>query len=299
MNNKTSLVLKRLTVAILFAIMSLSLIACGASGGNSVSAVADKETVTIKSLSLVPMTYEEVLKACNLLLVGTCEKVISSEPAEGYTAYSFTVNEVLGGNYEENEITFSIPIAKISFYGMIGTDDYLIGHRYLLPILQSELVCETTYTTGAFGLTLDLTEEKYVFLDKTIDIPKKENVLSYSAHVFNSIERPEPIRKEYTNEFEEFYDESAFICKMKVVRKYEGIGRDILHCKCLETYKGNTEDLYSFLEDGLISIAVRNGTAEEGSEYIIGFKGAGAYQISVRNAVQPVSEELLTRVNKQ
>lgn len=115
MNNKTSPVLKRLTVAILFAVMSLSLIACGASGGNSVPAVADKETVTIKSLSLVPMTYEEVLKACNLLLVGTCEKVISSEPAEGYTAYSFTVNEVLGGNYEENEITFSIPIAEISF----------------------------------------------------------------------------------------------------------------------------------------------------------------------------------------
>ncbi|MBR3437335.1 MAG: hypothetical protein IKG97_06245, partial [Lachnospiraceae bacterium] len=76
------------------------------------------------------------------------------------------------------------------------------------------------------------------------------------------------------------------------------IGRDILHCKCLETYKGNTEDLYSFLEDGLISIAVRNGTAEEGTEYIIGFKGAGAYQISVRNAVQPVSEELLRKLKK-
>ncbi len=260
----------------------------------------EKETVPSNTDAVVPFlltshtnaSYSDILKSCNLLLKGTCERITTSEPEIGYTSYTFSAVEVLGGSYGVDTFTLILPTDVSAEYRISDKDRYLIGHSYLLPIEKRELVFEPYYVTGSFSLVLDLTSGSYTLNNKPVVIPEGKTIEAYSYEVFSSVPHIEETRKQYSDEFEEFYEESDFICKMKVIEDHEVTGRAIILCECLEAYKGKKEQLYSLNQDGLISIAVRNGTVQEGQTYIIGFKD-GSYVISTKNAVKPISEDLI------
>ena len=247
------------------------------------------------------LSFEELVKDCDLLFVGTCTKVTPYEPSERAVSFTFSVDNVLGGQYspgtrmKEGEVIlgFSLqnPASDPANYNVFKT-----GHQYLIPVKRYDIAFEPYYAFCSPALVLDLTGGDYRNYLKKVEIPDGRTIEEYAMEVFNSVDRPEETRKQYQDEFEEFYEESDFICRMKVIEAdTAGDGRAITVLSCIETYKGRTEDIYSFRDDGLITIAVRTGTVEKGREYIIGFK-AGANALSTPDAVKPVDEELIRKI---
>lgn len=240
-----------------------------------------------------PISFEDAMKNSDVLIVGKCTAVNPAVPSAGYTEYRFDVKEVLGGELAEKSIFFSVPRSEITGFGEIGKDEYVTGKEYLLPLKKETVMFQSIYPLTVYGISLNLTDEAYRYYEQ-IDVPKGMTVKSYAVSQFNAAEHETPApEKDYPDDFTAFLEESAYIAKVRVVSTEQEQFFTRAFVECQEVYKGQRPK--SLRKDGLISIAVMNGTVEDGKEYVVGFVGGGAYEVSTRHSVYDVSEEIISK----
>lgn len=252
---------------------------------------------TVMEVRVEPVPFEDAVKECDLLLTAKCTGVEPKTPAEGYTKYVLDVEEVLGGTYTEKQVWFCIPRADVDGFGPIGTDEYEVGKRYLIPLTRGMQMFTPIVMPAAFGMSIDLTDGRYRYQDGEVAVPDGLSITEYAVMLYTSAphKEPEP-KKTYPDEMAEFLGESDCIARLKVVEVMDGIDSEIAYCQCIEQYRG--APLSSFREDGLISVACVKGSVKEGEEYIIGVVGAGAYRVATETAVKQVGEELISILQK-
>ena len=150
--------------------------------------------VTLSEGVLLDLSYEEILQQCDLLLVGTCTKVTPSWPKKGYTGYTFSVDRIVGGQYEAAEITLARPTdtSDNRLRVLWQTDSsttlhaFTTGHQYLIPVIRDDLKDGTYYAFASHQIVIDLTTGDNRILMRKSPIPAGKSIEDYSAEIFNA-----------------------------------------------------------------------------------------------------------------
>ena len=248
------------------------------------------------SLQFDPMPLDQYVQSYDILVIARCDKVAPKTPWEGYTKYGFTTIEVLGGDFSEDRFESIIPRWTI---GMMetGTNEYETGKTYLLPLTRVEEMFDIYYQPPFFGTVFCISDNRYeagIDILNPPELKTAEEAQAYLVSAFNAAKhRTFPKKTRYEDPFEEFFEESTAIGKMKVFRIEKGIGKDIAYCECIELYKGQSSDLCYLAGTNLAHIAVLPETVAAGKEYIIGFNGD---KISTKESVKEYSPELVERI---
>ena len=289
-----------LAASLLLAIGTAAFVMITSAGNKTKTAAPSGSDYSSVGALYFPLSFEELVKGCDLLFVGTCTKAEPYVPSERAISFTFSVDKVLGGSYDpgtrlaDGEIVLGFSISNPAL-DPADCETFKAGHQYLLPVSRVDVAFEPYYIFSPM-LILDLTDENYRYDANTVEVPGGLTIEEYAVELFSSADHPEETRKSYADEFDEFYEESDFICRMRAVEVVVAKdGRTIALFECIEAYKGRAEDIYSFREDRLITIAVRTCTVIEGQEYILGFK-AGNNKLSTKDAVKPVDEDLIQRI---
>ncbi len=246
-----------------------------------------------------PMSLEDYIAAFDALVVARCDGVFPKSPEIGYTQYEFTVIEVLGGDFHEEHFKSAIPRRDLTGI-QTGTDEYELGKTYLIPLMMDEIMFEMQYTVPILGMSLCLSENRYIKGASVTDDPDwktPEEAKTCALSAFNAVQHKLlPEKKVYSDEFEEFYEESAVIARLKAEAIEENHERAIVFWTCIELYKGTEDDLrYDYRKGGrkLVHVNARPHTVELGKEYIVGFTDL---QISTIHSVKEVSDELIQKI---
>ena len=148
--------------------------------------------VAHSEVDLLDLSYEEILQQCDLLLVGTCTKVSPSWPKKGYTGYTFSVDRIVGGQYEATEITLARPAGTGSARTLWQSDPnvtlqpFTAGHQYLIPVIRDDLKDGTYYAFASHQIVIDLTTGDNRILMRKSPIPAGKSIEEYSAEIFNA-----------------------------------------------------------------------------------------------------------------
>ena len=150
--------------------------------------------VAHSEVDLLDLSYEEILQQCDLLLVGTCTKVSPSWPKKGYTGYTFSVDRIVGGQYEAAEITLARPTdtSDNRLRLLWQTDSsttlhaFTTGHQYLIPVIRDDLKDGTYYAFASHQIVIDLTTGDTRILMRKSPIPAGKSIEEYSAEIFNA-----------------------------------------------------------------------------------------------------------------
>ena len=255
---------------------------------------------------MAQLTFDEVMQESDVLLVGTCISVEPGTPQKGYTRYTFSIEKDLAGVFREKEVFFCTPRAGIklgNYSASIGTDEYIVGQKYLLPITRTIDVLDWVYLSPYPPISLNLSQAKYTLLGEDIRIPSGMTIEEYALYSYQKVLHEEKTlsTNEYASEFEEFMLESQLICRMKVERVVVKVSSDTVCFLNVEILNGDPKDLYSYMEEGWIAIGVIKGLELQiGKEYIVGFNpvqpNSSAYTMSTKTAVKEVTDDLLQRI---
>ncbi|MBO4410719.1 MAG: hypothetical protein J5794_00800, partial [Lachnospiraceae bacterium] len=251
-------------------------------------------------------SFDEIIHCADLLLVAECTRVEPNTPQQGYTRYSFTIMDDLTGNYKDSEFSFCVPRAKISageYVQSLGTDEYQVGETYMLPFIREPYLQDWMYIKPNPGLSINLSKKEYKLFGEDISVPKGTTMEEYALNLYRQVDHPTktlPVY-EYDNEFEEFWTESQFVCRIRAEKYVEKISSNTLTCSVLELFKGDAKELHSLYEEGWITIGTAKGiSVEVGTEYIIGFNpvapGSLAYTMSTNTSLKNVEEDILLEI---
>ena len=148
--------------------------------------------ITHIEVDLLDLSYEEILQQCDLLLVGTCTKVTPSWPKKGYTGYTFSIDRIVGGQYEATEITLARPADTDSARTLWQSDPnvtlqpFTAGHQYLIPVSRYDLEGSAYYNFASHQIVIDLTTGDNRILMRKSPIPAGKSIEEYSAEIFNA-----------------------------------------------------------------------------------------------------------------
>ena len=248
-------------------------------------------------ISLLSMSFDEVCQNSDVILSGICSGVTPFSPVSGYTKYTFSNLKVYCGLFQDETLAFSIPRARIPNYGSIGTDEFIIGKEYLLPLIQDSSPFGTTYRIAAFGMSLNLTDNDYRLLEEIVQAEGSESLIDHAKKAYDSVSHDKELFVDPTVEFQGFLNQSDYICRLRILEATEGLDRTVVRAECKEVLQGDQESLDSLWGDGTLSVAVIKDSVKVGEEYVIGFVGSGAYTVSGKHAVY-LPEEWIRLLNQ-
>ena len=284
--------MKKKTIQLIVAITVLGFVFSACAANKEV----DYGTAAQVSLQFNPMPLDQYIQTYDFLVIALCDEVTPKSPWEGYTEYSFSTIQVLGGDFGEEHFKSFIPRYDLGEFET-GTSEYEAGKTYILPLMRVEEMFDIYYQPPYFGTVFCLTDNRYeagIDIFNAPELKSEEEAKTYLMKAFNAVShRSFSQKKLYADSFAEFCEESSVIGRMKVVRVEKGIGKDVAYCECVEIYKGQSDSLSYLSGSNLVHIAVLPGTVTAGIEYIIGCNEA---KISTKESVKPYSVEMAEQI---
>ena len=263
------------------------------------------------------VSLEQIIANSQVGLIATCT---SKEEYERYVEYIFEVKNQVWGSSDETIwllVNYSYAAAYTEDGNTLqyttGEDDFKTGEKYFII---AEKHTGLLYPHGARyliegDLIISLDQQTVWMYGQKQDIAKEDVTPEYFLDIYEKTPHEsitEGTRPDYENSFEEMWNESEYVIRVKLTGiSYDGpsTATNCYFAEVLEQYKGypiNTrEDPANQIE-----LCILKGSAEVGIEYIVGCSAADKgsrtsyiYIQETKESVYPVSDEILNKIKEK